>query len=102
MACAETTNGQFYTGVNVESDSYGLSCCGERVALFKALSEGDKSFAKLVCATRDGGISCGACRQLLREYCPAEMQTLFVDANGKVVHDTTVGEMLPSPFVLNG
>lgn len=99
-ACLESASGRLHTGVNVESDSYGLCCCAERVALFKALSEGDTEFANIACATRDGGISCGACRQLLREYCPAGMRAIFVNADGDVVHDTTVGEMLPNPFVL--
>ena len=99
-ACLESTSGQFHTGVNVESDSYGLCCCAERVALFKALSHGDCDFVAMVCATKDGGISCGACRQLLREYCNPKMRTIFVDSDGVIVNDTSVGEMLPNPFVL--
>ena len=99
-ACLLTTDGRAHTGVNVESDSFGLTCCAERVALFKALSEGDRSFVRLACATRDGGISCGACRQLLSEYCPADMQVLFCDNNGVVVRRTTVGSMFPDPFLL--
>ena len=96
-----TTTGTIFTGVNVESDSYGLAFCGERCALVKALSEGARSFAMLAIATRDGGISCGACRQLLAEYCPASMHVIFVDEGGEVVVERTVGQMLPEPFVLN-
>ena len=59
-ACLVSKSGALFTGVNVESDTYGLTCCAERVAIFKALSEGHTSFAGLVCATADGGISCGA------------------------------------------
>ena len=99
-AALETTSGRLYTGCNVESDSYGLSMCAERVALFKALSEGERHFCKLVCATEDGSISCGGCRQLLREYCPPQTPALFIDANANVVRDTTVGAMLPDAFVL--
>ena len=88
------------TGVNVESDSYGLCVCGERIALFKALSEGDKIFRFMAMATRDGGISCGACRQLLAEYCPPDMPVVFVAQGGDVITETTVELMLPNPFVL--
>ena len=93
-------DGACFTGVNIESDSYGLTVCAERVALWKALSEGAREFAGIACATADGGISCGACRQLLAEYCPPEMRCVFVDAQGNVVRDTTVGTMLPDPFRL--
>ena len=98
-ACLETNGGRTYTGVNVESDSFGLTCCAERVALFKALSEGERQFVRLACATADGGPSCGACRQLLREYCPPSMPVVFVDET-RVVRETTVGKMLPDPFEL--
>merc|ERR1719174_1795356 len=100
-ACLLGDDGTAYTGVNVESDTYGLTCCAERVALFKALSEGARKFIHLSCATVDGGISCGACRQLLAEYCPKDMECLFVDGDGVVVRSTTVARMMPDPFVLS-
>merc|ERR1739848_756489 len=99
-ACLQSASGRVYTGVNVESDTYGLTCCAERVALFKALSEGERDFVLLVCATKDGGISCGACRQLMSEYCRRDMPTLFVNTKGEVVRRTTVEAMMPDPFVL--
>ena len=101
-ACLLTADGRAFAGVNVESDSYGLCCCAERVALFKALAaeEGRPVFARLACATRDGGVSCGACRQLLAEYCPAAMPCVFVDGDGNAVRRTTVRAMMPDPFVL--
>ena len=99
-ACILSESGKAYSGCNVESDSYGLTVCAERVALFKALSEGERSFTHLSCATANGGIACGACRQMLSEYCPQTMETLFVNAAGEVTRRTTVGEMLPDPFVL--
>ena len=99
-ACLVATNGRMHTGINVERDSYGLTCCAERVALFKALSEGDRDFRLLTCATQDGGMSCGACRQLLAEYCPSVMRVVFVDGQGRIARDTTVGAMLPDAFVL--
>lgn len=67
-----TAGGRIVTGANVESDSYGLTCCAERVALFKALTEGESDFigAAVVARTPGGPMPCGACRQLLMEYAP--------------------------------
>lgn len=67
-----TDLGKIVTGVNVESASYGLTCCAERVALFKALSEGHRRFTAIAVVARisQGPTPCGACRQLLAEYAP--------------------------------
>src|SRR5579871_2908235 len=67
-----TADGEIITGANVESASYGLTCCAERIALFKALTEGHHHFtAVAVVAPVDGAaMPCGACRQLLAEYAP--------------------------------
>jgi cytidine deaminase len=86
----------------------GLCLCAERSALAAAFTAGAHSrgelsgftFTALACATADGGTSCGACRQLLREYCPPDMPVVFLDGNNAVVHALTVGGMLPTPFVL--
>src|SRR5262245_27880185 len=63
-------DGTIITGANVESASYGLTCCAERVALFKALTEGVKDLVTVavVARTPGGPMPCGACRQLLIEY----------------------------------
>ena len=102
LAGENNQRGRIRTGINVESDSYGLCVCAERCALFKALSEGDVpgTFRFMAVATRDGGVSCGACRQLLAEYCPPDMVIHFVDTAGKVIRERTVSQMLPDPFVL--
>src|SRR5467141_1067525 len=65
-----TKSGVVIGGANVESASYGLTCCAERIALFKALTDGKKNFvaAAVVARCDDGPMPCGACRQLLREY----------------------------------
>src|SRR6266581_3175920 len=67
-----TRTGETITGANVESASYGLTCCAERVALFTALTAGRKDFVAVavVARTRSGPMPCGACRQLLAEYAP--------------------------------
>src|SRR6267154_238516 len=68
-----TKSGKTIGGANVESASYGLTCCAERIALFKALTDGKKNFVAVAVVARcDGGpMPCGACRQLLHEHAPA-------------------------------
>src|SRR3954468_19309369 len=67
-----TKSGEIVGGANVESASYGLTCCAERVALFKALTSGKKNFVAVAVVARapGGPMPCGACRQLLAEYAP--------------------------------
>src|SRR5215471_11931711 len=67
-----TRAGEIISGANVESASYGLTCCAERVALFTALTRGEKDFAAIAVVARaeGGAMPCGACRQLLAEYAP--------------------------------
>jgi len=97
-----TKAGEIIAGANVESASYGLTCCAERIALFKALTEGKKNFiAVAVVARCDGGpMPCGACRQLLREYAP-DAKVFIADSDSlKVINEFTVRGLLPSAFVL--
>lgn len=97
-----TRSGEIIGGANVESASYGLTCCAERVALFKALTGGKMDFiAVAVVARCDGGpMPCGACRQLLREYAP-DAKVFVADSNDlKKIRAFTVKELLPSAFVL--
>jgi cytidine deaminase len=97
-----TRAGGVIGGANVESASYGLTCCAERIALFKALTEGEKDFiAVAVVARCDGGpMPCGACRQLLREYAP-EAKVFVADSDDPgTVREFTVKELLPAAFVL--
>ena len=97
-----TKSGEIIGGANVESASYGLTCCAERIALFKALTDGNKNFiAVAVVARCDGGpMPCGACRQLLREYAPDAKVFIADSDNLKVVKEFTVRGLLPSAFVL--
>ncbi len=97
-----TTEGEIICGANVESASYGLTCCAERVALFKALTEGKKSFRAIaiVAAWPKGPMPCGACRQLLAEYAPNAL-IWIADANSpKAVREFTIRELLPKAFSL--
>ena len=96
-----TRSGKIIGGANVESASYGLTCCAERVALFKALTEGEEDFlAVAVVARAEGGpMPCGACRQLLAEYA-ATAQILIADSRQpKRIRQFSVPELLPGAFL---
>lgn len=94
-----TKDGDIYSGCNIENASYGLSNCAERTAIFKAVSEGVRSFSYLVITgDTDGPISpCGACRQVIAEFCEADMPVLLTNKKGNV-KETTVSELLPGAF----
>lgn len=91
--------GEVYTGCNVENASYGLSNCAERTAIFKAVSEGARTFDKLVITgDTDGPISpCGACRQVISEFCAPDMPVILTNLRGDT-EETTVGKLLPGAF----
>jgi cytidine deaminase len=92
-----TTSGRFYEGVNVENASYPNTICAERVAIFKAVSEGERQFIAIAVATTNGGSPCGACRQVLAEF-GMDTIVLIVDENGKICQETTVAALLPGAF----
>jgi cytidine deaminase len=97
-----TKSGEIIGGANVESASYGLTCCAERIALFKALTDGKKDFVAVAVVARcDGGpMPCGACRQLLREYAP-DAKVFVADSDDlKKIKQFTVRQLLPSAFVI--
>jgi cytidine deaminase len=97
-----TKRGEIIGGANVESASYGLTCCAERVALFKALTDGKRDFVAVAVVARcDGGpMPCGACRQLLAEYAP-QAKVFIADSDKlKVVKVFTVKKLLPAAFTL--
>jgi len=97
-----TESGEIIGGANVESASYGLTCCAERIALFKALTDGKKNFVAVAVVARcDGGpMPCGACRQLLAEYAAAAKVLVADTADLEAVREFTVRELLPAAFVL--
>ena len=92
-----TKSGKIYTGCNIENAAYPVTVCGERTAMFKAVSEGDRDFDTIVIATRDGGSPCGACRQVMAEFA-LDMDVICVDETGKPVIEMTVRELLPGAF----
>jgi cytidine deaminase len=94
-----TTDGKIYRGCNIENASYGLANCAERTAIFKAVSEGDKQFSAIaVVGDTDGPISpCGACRQVLAEFCDDHTQIILANLKGDFVI-TNINEILPGYF----
>lgn len=92
-----TSSGRIYEGVNIENAAYPTGICAERVAIFKAVSEGEREFTALVVATENGGSPCGSCRQVMAEF-GLGMRVLVVNGKGEVVMDTTVGGFLPQAF----
>ena len=97
-AALMTVDGEIITGANIESASYGLSCCAERVALFKALTEGHHKFQALALASPGGAAPCGACRQLIAEYA-ADTEILLIDSDApENPKSTRINELLPDSF----
>ena len=96
-----TRSGEIIGGANVESASYGLTCCAERVALFKALTESKKDFIAVAVVARapKGPMPCGACRQLLAEYAPKATVWVADSKALRVVRTFKVCNLLPDAFV---
>lgn len=101
IACSD---GEIYTGCNVENSAYGECMCAERVALFGAVSHGTRSFfAIAVAGGGDAGISggsppCGACRQVMSEFCKDGLRILVVTSNDGDCREYALGELLPEAF----
>lgn len=92
-------NGKIYHGCNIENVSYSMTNCAERTAFFKAVSEGVHNFKAIaIVANTDGPCSpCGACRQVMSEFCSADMPVIMTNLKGDI-KQTTVGELLPGAF----
>lgn len=96
-AALRTKSGRIFTGVNVENAAYPQTMCAERVAMFKAVSEGEKDFEVISVVTDNGGSPCGGCRQVMSEF-GLDTIVLLADGSGKLVRETTVQELLPQAF----
>jgi cytidine deaminase len=92
-----TKSGKVFSGCNVENASYGLTICAERTAVFKAVSEGDKEIEAIVVVTKDGGMPCGACRQVLNEFNP-KMIVIAADEQGKIHVQKPLNQLLSDAF----
>ena len=93
-----TESGNFYCGVNVENISYGLTICAERSAIVSAIAAGETKFKILVLALPGGGTPCGACRQVISEFCD-DLPILIVDSdNPEQIEETSLDILLPQRF----
>tara|TARA_B100001250_G_scaffold223861_1_gene191958 strand:- start:422 stop:802 length:381 start_codon:yes stop_codon:yes gene_type:complete len=91
-----TDSGKIFGGCNVESSSYGLTCCAERIALYNAISNGYTKFTALAVATKNGGYPCGACLQVIWDLC-GEISIYISDISGNIKNKTS-SELLPNAF----
>ncbi|MGF0070053.1 cytidine deaminase [Streptococcus orisratti] len=98
-AAVRTKDGKVFTGCNIENASFGLTNCGERTAIFKAVSEGFTEFDEIaIYGTSKEPISpCGACRQVMVEFFEPSAQVTLISKNGKTLV-TTVQDLLPYSF----
>ncbi|PKO06500.1 MAG: cytidine deaminase [Chloroflexi bacterium HGW-Chloroflexi-3] len=92
-----TTSGKIYDGINVESAAYPTTMCAERVAIFKAVSEGERDFVAIAVVTDNAGSPCGGCRQVMAEF-GLETIVLIADGEGNISQETTVSGLLPGAF----
>lgn len=96
-AALMTTSGRIYDGVNVENAAFPTGICAERVAVFKAVSEGERHFTAIAVVTSNGGSPCGACRQVLSEF-GLEIQVLIANDQGRLLWEKSLAELLPGAF----
>ncbi len=96
-AALVTPSGRYFTGANVENAAYPTSMCAERVAIFKAVSEGEREFVALAVVTSNGGTPCGACRQVMAEF-GLDTVVLIADAEGNLRQEARLSELLPGAF----
>ena len=110
-AALRTKSGRVFTGANVENAAYPNTMCAERIAVFKAVTEGEREFDALAVVTANGGHPCGGCRQVLAEFGsdtivligslggdPATGSPSGDSTGASLVEETTIAKLLPGPF----
>ncbi len=97
-AALRAQSGRVYTGCNVENATYGLTVCAERVAIWKALSEGERGFQAIAVVADTDSLTppCGACRQIIWEFC-GDVEILLANLKGKV-ESHRAAALFPKPF----
>lgn len=93
-----TASGRIYDGVNIENAAYPTGICAERVAVFKAVSEGERHFHAIAVVTRDGGTPCGSCRQVIAEF-GLDTVVLIANSQGAILQELSLAELLPGAFL---
>ncbi|MCR4875096.1 MAG: cytidine deaminase [Clostridia bacterium] len=101
-AALKTKDGKIYLGCNIENASFSMTNCAERTAFFKAISEGERDFSAIAIVGGKDKIEfcppCGACRQVMREFCNKDFKIILFDGEDESVY--TLGELLPLNFKL--
>jgi cytidine deaminase len=97
-AALEDSDGRIWTGCNIENATYGLTVCAERVAVFKAMSEGARKFTRMAIAAETDSPTppCGACRQILWEFC-GDIEVILANSRG-VTETFHLKDLFPRPF----
>lgn len=95
-ASVATQDNQVIGGFNIESASYGLTICAERVAIFSALAQGHQDFTHITLVTDTGSFPCGACRQILYEFCPKAYITIATQT--KIINTVPIVDLMPHAF----
>jgi cytidine deaminase len=97
-AAVRATSGRIFSGCNVENATYGLTVCAERIAIFKALSEGERGFDAISVVTDTDTLTppCGACRQLIWEFC-GDIPVILANLKGKT-ETIQMRDLFPKPF----
>jgi cytidine deaminase len=97
-AALRATSGRIFNGCNVENATYGLTICAERVAIFKAISEGERGFDAMAVVTDTDSLTppCGACRQLIWEFC-GDIPVILANLKGKI-EIIPMKDLFPKPF----
>ena|SRR5438046_4217965 len=97
-AAVEGSDGRIHTGCNIENATYGLTLCAERVAIFKAISEGVRNFCRVAVAADTDVLTppCGACRQIIWEFC-GDVEVTLVNPRGKI-EVFRMKDLFPNPF----
>ncbi len=96
-AAVRAKSGRIFTGVNIENAAYPATMCAERIAIFKAVSEGEREIEAIAVVTPNGGSPCGGCRQVMAEF-GLDTIVLIGDGEGRLLQQTTVRELLPGAF----
>lgn len=97
-AAVMTKSGKIFTGCNIENAAYPSGLCAERVAIFKAVSEGERDLVALAVVTSNAGSPCGACRQVFSEFAQDDAEIAIADDTGRLHKKIALKEFLPERF----